>query len=107
VTFSRWANLAYQGRGIRVTAACPGFTHTEFHDRMGMDKTVAPRWLWLEAERVVRESLEDNAKGKAVSIPTKRYKLVVALARLLPDRLTVGPAKRPRENRTGYGQTHP
>ena len=60
-----------------------------------------PRCSYVQAERVVRESLEDNAKGKAVSIPTKRYKLVVALAKLLPDRLTVGPAKRPRENRTG------
>lgn len=95
VTFSRWANLAYAPKGIKVTAVCPGFTHTEFHERMGMDKTVAPRWLWLPAERVVREGLEDNAHGRAVSIPTKRYKLVVALTRLLPARLTSGPPKRP------------
>src|SRR2546421_355206 len=54
VSVSRWANLAYAGRGGKVTAVCPGFTHTEFHDRMGMDKSVAPRWLWLQAERVVR-----------------------------------------------------
>ena len=38
VSFSRWANLAYSKRGVHVTAVCPGFTHTEFHDRMGMDK---------------------------------------------------------------------
>ena len=49
LSFSRWANLAYAARGVKVTAVCPGFTHTEFHDRMGMDKTVAPRWMWLEA----------------------------------------------------------
>lgn len=94
VSFSRWANLAYSKQGVSVTAVCPGFTHTEFHDRMGMDKTVAPRWMWLQAERVVREGLADNAKGKAVSIPTKRYKVLTAAARVLPGRLVTGPARR-------------
>ena len=94
VSFSRWANLAYSKSGVNVTAVCPGFTHTEFHDRMGMDKTVTPRWMWLQAERVVREGLADNAKGKAVSIPAKRYKVLTAAARILPDRLVTGPARR-------------
>ncbi len=92
VTFSRWANITYAKSGVQVTAVCPGFTHTEFHDRMGMDKTVAPpRFLWLTAERVVREGLEDNAKGKGVSIPTRRYKVVSFFARILPAKLTSGP----------------
>ncbi len=95
VTFSRWANTAYGRSGVQVTAVCPGFTHTEFHERMGMDKTVAPRFLWLTAERVVREGLEDNAHGKAVSIPTKRYKVISALSRIMPARLTSGPPRRP------------
>ena len=94
VSFSRSANLAYSKRGVNVTAVCPGFTHTEFHDRMGMDKSVTPRWLWLQAERVVREGLADSTKGKAVSIPTKRYKALTAAARVLPDRLVTGPARR-------------
>jgi short-subunit dehydrogenase len=96
VNFSRWANLAYAGRGVRVTAVCPGFTHTEFHDRMGMDKAVAPRWMWLQPERVVREGLADNERGKAVSIPAKRYKLLTAAARILPSRFVAGPPRRPR-----------
>ncbi|WP_115790188.1 SDR family NAD(P)-dependent oxidoreductase [Arthrobacter silvisoli] len=95
VSFSRWANLAYAARGVKVTALCPGFVHTEFHDRMGMDKSVAPRWMWLKAERVVSEALADNEAGKAISIPTKRYKVVTAVARVLPARLTAGPPKRP------------
>lgn len=87
VSFCRWANLAYAKQGVKVTAVCPGFTHTEFHDRMGMDKTVTPRWMWLQADRVVREGLADNERGKAVSIPTKRYKVLTTAARMLPDRL--------------------
>ena len=94
LSFSRWAHLAYIARGGKVTAVCPGFTHTEFHDRMGMDKSVAPAWTWLTAERVVREGLADNARGKAVSIPSKRYKAVALAARLLPDRLLTGPARK-------------
>ncbi|MCB5292202.1 SDR family NAD(P)-dependent oxidoreductase [Arthrobacter sp. SO3] len=94
VSFSRWANLAYAKQGVQVTAVCPGFTHTEFHDRMGMDKTVTPRWMWLQADRVVREGLADNERGKAVSIPTKRYKVLTTAARILPDRLVAGPPRR-------------
>jgi short-subunit dehydrogenase len=94
LSFSRWANLAYAARGIKVTAVCPGFTHTEFHDRMGMDKAVAPRWMWLEARQVVSESLADNAKGKAVSIPSRRYKVLTSFSRVLPARLVAGPPRR-------------
>jgi short-subunit dehydrogenase len=93
VSFSRWANLAYRKQGIKVTAVCPGFTHTEFHDRMGMDKSVAPSWAWLHAERVVREGLADNERGRAVSIPSKRYKLVAAVARVAPAKLVAGPPR--------------
>jgi short-subunit dehydrogenase len=94
LSFSRWANLAYGLRGVKVTAVCPGFIHTEFHDRMGADKSVTPAWTWLTAERVVREGLADNLRGKAVSIPSKRYKAVALAARVLPDRLITGPARK-------------
>ena len=96
VSFSRWANLAYRRQGIKVTAVCPGFTHTEFHDRMGMDKSVAPSWAWLHADRVVREGLADNERGRPVSIPSKRYKLVAAVARVAPAKLVAGPARKPK-----------
>jgi len=94
VSFSRGANLAYAKQGVAVTAVCPGFTHTEFHDRMGMDKTATPRWMWLEARQVVSEGLADNARGKAVSIPSKRYKVLTSVARVLPPRLAAGPPRR-------------
>lgn len=105
LTFSRWANLAYAPRGIKVTAVCPGFVHTEFHDRMGMDKSVAPGWTWLRPGRVVREGLADNARGKAVSVPTKRYKVLAAAARILPDRITAGPPRKPKEPGQDSGAT--
>ncbi|WP_432245479.1 SDR family NAD(P)-dependent oxidoreductase [Arthrobacter sp. G.S.26] len=94
LSFSRWANFAYRARGIKVTAVCPGLTHTEFHQRLGMDQPMAPAWAWLDAERVVREGLAANHRGRAVCVPSKRYKAVAVLARLAPARLMAGPARK-------------
>lgn len=96
LAFSRWANLHYKRRGIFVTALCPGFVHTEFHERMGMTTKMIPPFLWLRAERVVREGLLDNLRGKGVSVPSKRYKAVVAASRVLPGKVLQGPRRRSR-----------
>ncbi|MFJ6678900.1 SDR family NAD(P)-dependent oxidoreductase [Microbacterium sp. NPDC091382] len=98
VSFSRWANAVYAPKGVTVTAVCPGFVHTNFHERLGLppgEEGVAP-WMWLTAPQVVRESLADAARGRSVSIPSLRYKLLVAASRLLPDRLVVAAASRGR-----------
>jgi short-subunit dehydrogenase len=96
LSFSRWANLSYRRRGILVTAVAPGFVHTEFHDRMDVSKDGVPAFLWLDARTLVRLALRDVARGRAVSIPTLRYKLVVALAGLLPKRIVAAGALRGR-----------
>jgi len=98
ISFSRWANVAYRPRGVTVTAVCPGFTHTNFHERMGMEpgREGVPGWMWLDARDVVAESLRDVARGKSVSVPSVRYKALVALTRVLPDRLVVATASRGR-----------
>lgn len=86
ISFSRWANGRYADRGVTVTAVCPGYTHTNFHERMGLppgDEGVAG-WMWLDAGRVVGDALRDVAHGKAVSIPSLRYKALVALTRIVP-----------------------
>ena len=96
ITFSRWANIHYSGRGVHVTALCPGFVHTEFHQRMDMDKTVYPGWMWLDAERVVREGLADAFAGKGVSIPSKRYKALAWIGARAPQPLVARLAGRGR-----------
>lgn len=98
IGFSRWSNNEYSRDGVTVTALCPGFTHTSFHERMGLapGQEGVPPMLWLNADDVVREGLRDAARGKAVSIPSLRYKLVVAFTRILPSSLTAGVARRGR-----------
>jgi len=89
ISFSRWANGAYRGRGVTVTAVCPGFTHTNFHERMGLrpGHEGVSAGMWLNAADVVAESLVDAARGKAVSVPSLRYKALVALTRVVPATL--------------------
>lgn len=98
ISFSRWANVAYGPRGVSVTAVCPGFVHTNFHERLGLPpgQEGVPPGMWLDAATVVREGLRDAARGRAVSIPSLRYKLLVAASRLLPDRVVVRAAARGR-----------
>lgn len=96
VSFSRWANLTYRRQGVTVTAVAPGFVHTEFHDRMRVRKSTVPPILWLQADYVVRAALRAADRGRAVEIPSVRYKALAALARLLPDRLAAIGALRSR-----------
>ncbi|KAA0961224.1 SDR family NAD(P)-dependent oxidoreductase [Microbacterium sp. ANT_H45B] len=98
IGFSRWANVEYASEKVSVTAVCPGFTHTTFHERMGLapGHEGVPSFLWLDARDVVREGLRDAARGRAVSVPSLRYKAIVAVASLLPSSVTSGVARRGR-----------
>lgn len=72
------------GTGVGVMALCPGWVHTEFHDRAGISKSGIPSWLWLDADTLVRIALRDAEKGKVISIPTLRYKVLMGIVRHLP-----------------------
>ena len=97
ISFSRWANIEYSGRGVTMTALCPGFVRTEFHPRMDARTDNIPRWMWLPVERLVREGLADAEAGKAVSVPSKRYKVLAMLARNAPQAIVAKAARKGRE----------
>jgi short-subunit dehydrogenase len=85
--FSEGLAIELHAKGVAVMALCPGFVHTEFHQRMGMDKTIIPSFMWLNADEVIEAAWADLMRGKAISIPSLRYKLVVAAARYTPRTL--------------------
>lgn len=75
-------------RGVYVQALCPGFTHTEFHERGQMDKTRYPAWMWMDVRTVVAASLAAlDRRAPVVVIPGAVYRLAAFLLRHLPIRL--------------------
>ena len=70
--------------GVRVSVVCPGFTHTEFHARAGLDMSKVPEALWLRADDVVAAALRDHRRGLPVSVPGRQYKTLLAAGRLAP-----------------------
>lgn len=84
-SFSEWAHMEYRSRGVTVMALCPGFTKTEFHERMQV--TRGEGFMWLDVDFLVRESLADFAKGRAISIPGVQYKAVRLLTSAVPNRV--------------------
>jgi short-subunit dehydrogenase len=83
-SFSEGLAALLKGKGVRVAAICPGFTHTEFHARANADMSDTPSFLWLDADRVVADGLADVRAGKVISVPSKRYRVIVTLVKLLP-----------------------
>jgi short-subunit dehydrogenase len=79
-----YAELEVQKSPVKVQALCPGFTLSEFHDTLGMDRSPIPQSLWLTADFVVSESLRGFDEGKLFVIPGWRYKLIVMFMKSLP-----------------------
>lgn len=73
-----------RGSGVQVTALCPGWVRTEFHQRAEINAGKIPEPLWLEADRLVGECLRDVERQRVISIPSKRYKALIFGLRHLP-----------------------
>ena len=72
---------------VKVSALCPGFTRTEFHQRGKMSMKGVPNFLWLNSDRLVEQSWKDALKGKAVSVPGWQYKLLMFIVNVVPRSL--------------------
>jgi len=69
---------------VKISALCPGFTRTEFHQRGRMKMKGLPDFMWLDSDELVAASWSDAQSGKAVSIPGWQYKILIALISLAP-----------------------
>ena len=77
-------NTELSATNVKVSALCPGFTRTEFHQRGKMSMKGLPNFLWLNPDRLVEQSWRDALKGEAVSIPGWQYKLLVLIVQTVP-----------------------
>jgi short-subunit dehydrogenase len=83
-TFTESLSVELRGSGIQVTALCPGWVRTEFHDRAGIDASGIPGFMWLDADELVAACLRDVDRGRVLSIPTARYRSVIWMLRHVP-----------------------
>jgi short-subunit dehydrogenase len=76
VALSEALDLTVRSSGVRVSALCPGYTHTEFHRAGGLleMKARTPAFIWYDAEVVVREGLRAVEKGKSVIVSGRLYR---------------------------------
>ena len=72
------------GTKIKISALCPGFTRTEFHQRGRMSMKGLPSFMWLDSDKLVAKAWSDALKGEAVSIPGWQYQLLVFVIHSLP-----------------------
>jgi len=83
-SFTEGLAVELNGTGVTATALCPGFVHTEFHERGAIDVSAYPAVAWLNAEDVVATALADVRRGVVISTPSLRYRLASAVARVSP-----------------------
>ncbi len=84
--------LETRGTGVHVTALCPGYTLTEFHDVNGSRDQVSdayPAWMWQTAEHVARVAHDACEAGRPRVTPGVMNNLMAGLAKLLPDGLAL------------------
>ena len=79
-------NTELKGTGVIVSALCPGFTRTEFHQRGRMKMKGLPSFMWLNADKLVAQSWRDAQAHQPVSVPGWQYKLLVAIISIAPRR---------------------
>lgn len=84
--------LETQGTGVHVTALCPGYTYTEFHDVNGSREQVSaayPKWMWMDADRVARIGWDAVEANRPRVTPGVANNVLAALGGLLPDALAL------------------
>ncbi len=83
-TYSESLSLELAGTGVQATALVPGWVRTEFHERARIRTSAIPGFLWLEADRVVADALDDVEKGRVRSVPSLRFRVIAFLAAHAP-----------------------
>ena len=89
IRFSEALALDTQPRGVHVTALCPGFTYSEFHDVNGMRANVSrlPKFLWQDGATVARLGIDAVEAGRTRVVAGGVNRLVAGLCKYLPDGL--------------------
>ena len=96
VRFSQGLHGETLGTGVHVTALCPGFTWSEFHDVNGtrQETSKIPKWMWLDADTVAELGWRAVEADHAVRVTGAPNKLIAAICKVVPDDWVLGFAGR-------------
>jgi short-subunit dehydrogenase len=97
IKFSESLSHEVERFGVYVTAVCPGFTHSEFHDVTGTRAQVSrttPSWMWMDAPVVARQGFDAVMAGAPLYINGRVNRTIAALVRLLPQSLVAALSRR-------------
>lgn len=94
-------NTELSGTQVKMSALCPGFTRTEFHQRAKMSVKALPNFVWLNSDHLVEKAWRDALKGRAISVPGWQYKalrfIITVIPRSLVRKLGVSLREKPGE----------
>ena len=97
IKFSQSLHLETRDQGVHVTALCPGYTYSEFHDVNGSRPKVSqafPEWVWMGADEVAQVGYEASEANRPLAVPGAPNKVITALLKLVPDDWTLQLAAR-------------
>ncbi|MFT4110818.1 SDR family NAD(P)-dependent oxidoreductase [Propionicimonas sp.] len=83
-SYSESLSNELHGTGVTVTAACPGWVRTEFHQRAGIRTSALPDWIWQDADPVAAQILADAERGRVLSVPGVQWKITRAVLKVAP-----------------------
>ncbi|WP_041658356.1 SDR family NAD(P)-dependent oxidoreductase [Asticcacaulis excentricus] len=86
--FSQGLHLEARDHGVHVSALCPGYTYSEFHDVTGSRERISqttPEWMWMGADEVAREGYQAAEANRAICVPGAPNKFLSALLKIIPD----------------------
>ncbi len=92
IRFSHSLHLEGKDKGIHVTALCPGFTYTEFHDVNGTRSMVSklPKFMWMSSHEVVSQGIDAVEKNQPIKVNGKINRVIATLSSALPDWIARG-----------------
>lgn len=87
IRLSQGLHLETRDHGVHVSALCPGWTYSEFHEVSGELRLTrnTPEWAWMGPDEVAREGYGAVEANRAVCVPGAPNKVASALLKVLPD----------------------
>jgi short-subunit dehydrogenase len=98
IKFSQSLAMENLDSGIAISALCPGFTYSEFHDVLEIRDQVSqmPSWMWMDADEVVRYGIDSvtRSKPRVVAVPGRVNRFIASLFKIMPGRLSLAITQR-------------